>query len=141
MTEQERASAHRNMIAKLIGDIGGFPVDSLKPGLIADVIMATLPKTQAASDAQWHDIKTAPKDGREVLLWLGSPWGRVEKARWYAPWSNWQCGAIPSDPAREECSGIGSAVPTHWRNLPNKPITHVINNAIERFDLAAGKDG
>jgi len=69
----------------------------------------------------WQPIETAPKDGREVLLWLGSPWSKVEKARWYAPWNNWQTGVIPSDPAREELHGIGSAAPTHWQPLPTPP--------------------
>lgn len=74
----------------------------------------------AARD-EWMPIETAPKDGREVLLWLGSPWSKVEKARWYAPWKNWQAGVIPADPVREDCYGIGSAVPTHWQPLPTPP--------------------
>lgn len=74
-------------------------------------------------DAGWRPIETAPKDGSEVLLYLGTPWSKIEKARWYAPWSNWQCGVIPSDPAREEMYGIGSAVPTHWMPLPVAPIS------------------
>lgn len=72
----------------------------------------------------WQPIETAQsvKDGREVLLWLGAPWSKIEKARWYAPWNNWQTGTIPADPAREdELYGIGSAVPTHWRPLPAPP--------------------
>ena len=70
---------------------------------------------------KWQPIETAPKDGREVLIYLGAPWLRVEKARWYGPWSNWQVGIIPSDPAREEQFGIGSAIPTHWMPLPEPP--------------------
>lgn len=71
--------------------------------------------------SEWKPIDTAPKDGSEVLLYLGAPWLKIEKARWYAPWSNWQCGTIPADPAREECYGIGSSVPTHWMPLPEGP--------------------
>jgi len=69
----------------------------------------------------WQPIETAPKDGTEVLLYLGNPWSKTEKARWYAPWSNWQVGAIPSDPVREEYFGIGKSVPTHWMPLPEAP--------------------
>lgn len=73
----------------------------------------------------WQGIETAQKDGTEVLLWLGAPWSKVEKARWYEPWRNWQCGTIPADPIREEMHGIGSAVPTHWRPLPAPPRDEV----------------
>ncbi|HVM91364.1 MAG TPA: DUF551 domain-containing protein [Terriglobales bacterium] len=72
---------------------------------------------------EWKPISTAPKDGSEVLLYIGAPWSKIEKARWYAPWSNWQCGVIPSDPVREEYFGIGSSVPTHWMPLPSPPET------------------
>ena len=70
---------------------------------------------------KWEPIETAPKDGREVLLWLGSPWSNAEKARWYEPWGNWQVGDIPRDPTREEMCGIVSSVPTHWQPLPPPP--------------------
>jgi hypothetical protein len=73
------------------------------------------------SDPPWKPIETAPKDGREVLLFLGAPWLKAEKARWYEPWQNWQCGVIPDDPAREELHGIGSSVPTHWMPMPAAP--------------------
>lgn len=71
--------------------------------------------------SEWQPIESAPKDGSEVLLYLSAPWSKIEKARWYAPWSNWQAGVIPSDPAREEYYGIGSSVPTHWMHLPEPP--------------------
>jgi hypothetical protein len=71
---------------------------------------------------EWQPIETAPKDGREVWLYLGAPWCKTEKAKWYAPWENWQVGEIPSDPAREDCCGIGSAVPTHWMPMPAPPL-------------------
>ena len=77
--------------------------------------MTKLPKKE------WHDIGNAPLDGTEVLLWLGAPWSRVEKARFYRPWGTWVCGVIPSDPAREEIYGIGAAIPTHWQHLPDPP--------------------
>ena len=71
----------------------------------------------------WQPIETAPKDGRHILLWLPEPWGLVEKARWYGPWNNWQVGAIPADPMREEYFGLGSSVPTHWMPLPSPPLS------------------
>ena len=69
----------------------------------------------------WQPIEAAPKDGSEILLWLGSPFSRIEKAKYYEPWNNWICGTLPTDPAREEHRGIGSAVPTHWMPLPEPP--------------------
>lgn len=71
--------------------------------------------------SEWKTIDTAPKDGSEILIYLGAPWNKPEKARWYEPWGNWQAGVIPSDPAREERFGIGSAIPTHWMPLPEPP--------------------
>jgi hypothetical protein len=70
----------------------------------------------------WQDIASAPKDGTRMLLWLSAPWSKVECARWYEPWHNWQVGCLPADPGREEITGIGSAVPTHWRPLPAPPL-------------------
>lgn len=78
----------------------------------------------ARQEGETHPIEKMPnemKDGRPVLLWLGEPWSKWEKARWYEPWSNWQCGIIPADPVREDYHGIGSAVPTHYRELPPAP--------------------
>lgn len=69
----------------------------------------------------WRPIETAPKDGRRVLLHLRGPYDETLVARWYAPWSNWQAGSLPSDPAREEHHGIGSLVPSHWMPLPESP--------------------
>jgi hypothetical protein len=70
----------------------------------------------------WNPIESVPKDGTEVLLWLGEPFSRVEKARYYPPWGNWQVVEIPINPEyEEEIYGIGSAVPTHWMKLPDGP--------------------
>lgn len=89
--------------------------------LQAYLVLARLHSSEEYRRGAWLPIETAPKDGTEVLLWLGAPWLRVEKARWYVPWSNWQAGIIPSDPAREKMHGIGSAVPLYWRPLPDPP--------------------
>lgn len=69
----------------------------------------------------WESMESAPKDGREILIFLGAPWSKIEKARWYSPWNNWQAGVIPEDPIREEHFGIGSSIPTHWMPLPEAP--------------------
>lgn len=67
----------------------------------------------------WKPIETAPKDGREILLWLPAPYSRVEKAHWFEIWGNWQsCDFI--EPTDEYC-GIGSELPTHWQPLPEPP--------------------
>jgi hypothetical protein len=94
-------------------------IDALKERLTHDYRM--LAQAECAPRDAWQPIETAPKDGTEVLLYLGNPWSKTEKARWYAPWSNWQVGAIPSDPVREEYFGIGKSVPTHWMPLPAPP--------------------
>lgn len=75
----------------------------------------------AAQAPEWQPIETAPKDGTEVLLYLDAPWSKIEKARWYEPWKNWQVGEIPEDPIRDEYCGIGSSIPTHWMPLPASP--------------------
>jgi len=80
----------------------------------------------SASDAPargggWKPIKTAPKDGTRVLLWLGAPWSCIETAAWYVPWANWQTGRYFAHSESDECAGIGSSVPTHWQPLPAAP--------------------
>lgn len=69
----------------------------------------------------WQPIETAPRDGTEVLLFLGAPYNKTEKARWFVPWANWQTGDLPTDPDGEEYHGIGSKCPTHWMPLPEAP--------------------
>ena len=73
-----------------------------------------------AAPGAWQPIETAPKDGREVLLFLGARWIRIEKARWFARWENWQLGDVFPESDDEYC-GIGSEVPTHWMPLPPAP--------------------
>lgn len=68
----------------------------------------------------WLPIETAPKDGSEMLLWLPAPYNRMEKARWFDLWENWQLGDFPDD--SDEYCGIGSALPTHYMPLPSAPV-------------------
>jgi hypothetical protein len=68
---------------------------------------------------QWLPIEKAPKDGTEVFLWLQAPFNRIEKARWFDLWENWQLGEFPD--AMDEYCGIGSKVPTHYMPIPAAP--------------------
>lgn len=70
----------------------------------------------------WQPIETAPKDGTRVLLYLAAPWSRLELARWYQPWGNWQTDGDEPDQFRDEYCGIGSQLPTHWQPLPPPPV-------------------
>lgn len=70
---------------------------------------------------EWQPIETAPRDGTEILIYLGSPWAAVEKAQWYEPWRNWQKENIDWSENPKEQFGIGSAIPTHWMPLPAPP--------------------
>lgn len=87
------------------------------------LIDAVQPLQVAATQAgdAWQPIETAPKNGSEVLLWLPTPYNRMEKVRWFDLWENWQLGDFPDD--SDEYCGIGSAVPTHWMPLPPAPTT------------------
>lgn len=96
-----------------------------KASIAARAALSVEEKGEAEAVA-WQPIKTAPKDGTEVLIWLAAPYSRIEKARWYTPWANWQAGCLPIDPVRDEMHGIGSAVPTHWRPLPAPPSTNEV---------------
>lgn len=87
---------------------------------LAPVAPAGAQNAEAIRNQAWQSIDTAPKDGTEVLLFLGQPWSRVAKACWFAPWSNWQEGELP-DVDQDEYCGIGSALPTHWMPLPEAP--------------------
>lgn len=67
----------------------------------------------------WEPAQSAPRDGSEVLLWLGAPYSRKTLARWYEPWGVWIEGNLPR--ADDERHGIGSQVPTHWLRTPDGP--------------------
>lgn len=69
----------------------------------------------------WQPIDSATKDGQEVLIFLRSPWSRIELAKWFVPWGTWITGGVPS--SDDEMYGIGSGVPTHWMPLPAPPTT------------------
>ena len=56
---------------------------------------------------EWQDIETAPKDGRDILVWVNSP-GSALVANWHEGF--WYCLDL----------GFGVAV-THWMPLPNPP--------------------
>lgn len=104
--------------------------DGSEPLYTADQMRAygLLCRQQGGSDA-WQPIETAPKDGSQVLLFLGSPWDAVEMAHWYEPWQNWQRGDDQPNPFRDEYCGIGCNVPTHWQPLPAPPTAAIAQQA------------
>lgn len=72
----------------------------------------------------WLPIATAPKDGSEILLYLGKPYNRVGKFRWFDRLENWQEDEFPSED--DEYCGLGSEVPTHWMPVPPSPNYYVL---------------
>ena len=67
---------------------------------------------------EWQLIKTAPRDGHWILVWLDAPWNHVDMVRWP------QRGELGSDLAWETRDGqyaLPDAVVTHWMQLPEPP--------------------
>lgn len=61
------------------------------------------------SDREWQEIATAPKDGREVLLW-------------WPYWSNRPTIGYWKHPAWIAENALDSLPePTHWMHLPEPP--------------------
>ncbi len=58
----------------------------------------------------WQPIETAPKDGTQVLLWIG---GHSE------PWA--QTGFFEGGYWLDSYEGIDLSSPTHWMPLPPPP--------------------
>jgi len=104
------------LAAVLESDVGDFLAER---GAAPD----RAPSTDSA--AGWQPIETAPKDGTEVLLYLGAPWNKVEKAYWFPAWQNWQRSGDKPDTVRDEYCGIGSAIPTHYQLLPAPPVAAI----------------
>lgn len=80
---------------------------------------------------QWQPIETAPKDGRDMLLWhpqfgiLMGHWDHVGTSDWWAvyawpqpmhshPCEGWFSPFMESD-------GVDGVDPTHWMPLPAPP--------------------
>ncbi len=84
---------------------------------------------------EWQPIDTAPRDGSQVLFYLGTNWVSsndiigwsqddydIVIGWWCEP--NWLCGLCEEGSADTE--GYGSATniyvsPTHWMPLPEPP--------------------
>lgn len=63
---------------------------------------------------QWQPIKTAPRDGTDVLLWWPH-WYGIPMPGWFDH-SYWSTHGELDDP-----NGPG---PTHWMPLPAPPVSH-----------------
>lgn len=59
---------------------------------------------------KWHPIETAPKDGRDVLLFTPSPFNGIT----IGSWGKWIGGWGDQD-------GDMYPDPTHWMPLPEPP--------------------
>lgn len=62
--------------------------------------------------SKWQDIKTAPKDGRPVLLDNPDWHSRVMRGAWDAHQVAWRVHGFGGCPATQ---------PTHWMPLPEPP--------------------
>ena len=65
----------------------------------------------------WMPVKTAPKDGRKVDLWVRfeSGWRRVADAHWNDELGNWQLGEYNAS------NYLKHPEITHWMPLPEPP--------------------
>jgi hypothetical protein len=97
------------------------------------------PEVLLALQLAWQPIATAPKDGSEIFIYLGAPYSRVEKVRWYEPFSNWQDGEFPGKD--DEFCGIGDEVPTHWMPVPLAPDYFALPAAPHGRRIVAHPDG
>lgn len=67
--------------------------------------------------SEWQPIETAPKDGTEILVWMGA---RILLARWDAetyhkrPRPHWSSFVMGRTWSRDN-------QPTHWVPLPDPP--------------------
>jgi hypothetical protein len=75
----------------------------------------------------WQPIETAPKDGRDILLFVdqGKSAGPTA-AFWFEPWGIWhaQChrGTVSdADAMNDDTFGIWPGLATHWMPLPPAP--------------------
>lgn len=84
-----------------------------------DLIAAT--QQSPISGEGWQDISTAPKDGRIVLIIVGTELPRAVAAAWnggeHWPWTTFD-GSETSD-------GFRARSATHWRPLPAPPVPSV----------------
>ena len=83
------------------------------PGHYEDVLEDARVAIAAMPKEEWQSIETAPKDGTWILAWLGGIAQIADTIQWaYGGWWNGSDGYVRS-----------SAHPTHWRHLPDPPVT------------------
>ena len=69
---------------------------------------------------QWQTMDTAPKDGKEIMIYAND---RISIVRWSSRFLNWVLASDPEPSDNDEWWGIGSSVPTHWMSLPAAPLS------------------
>jgi hypothetical protein len=95
---------------------GRYPKNRTTAYAIADAILAARPG--AEGDAGWQPIETAPKEQQPILLALHrGKHGDISRAPVVGYWRERQGWTGWDDPAQVPLS----AVPTHWRPLPEPP--------------------
>lgn len=81
---------------------------------------AALTAAGYAVEQGWQPIDTAPRDGRDVLVWSPDYYGNPVRASWCATVGAWESdvGMMEDGPGimADECAG-----PTAWRPLPAPP--------------------
>lgn len=82
---------------------------------ISDITPISVSMNDGANTA-WQPIETAPKDGRDVLLYDAEPpitkHNRIYIGCWFEPANDWII---------DEANGIVLR-PTHWHELPEPPL-------------------
>lgn len=75
---------------------------------------------------EWQPIETAPKDGREIIVWgvRGGDWGYTEP-EWTWTGARWSGGSLSVPAGWYETKATprysNGFSPTHWMPLPEPP--------------------
>lgn len=98
-------------------------IDGLKDALAGNLARVTIDGETWTRGERWRPISTAPKDGTEIDLWVVSRSGPFQ---WREPDCHFDNGWWIQDDGRKRPIAIGEdpkVTPTHWRPLPEPPVT------------------